>query len=258
MLALLSAVCIVALPVLSPLSAQDTTTTPPPPLVAPDTVYLEAPSLDADGLGFFERFYLDRLRLRGVGFSVGGVKPSQMEAASAIAVHADYGEIVPNWRVIFSATYWGSRFDDDAIGRYRDILGVVVNDPAGDDTIDIGPIRVQDIALAADARWSPQRFRSSFLRPYAGVGVTTHVLNAEGRAIDGTLVERALDNIAAGVSGAVGVDALLVRQFAVSMQLRYDLLSGARYGSLRLGGTYYFDRLRAIPPAVRRPAGADR
>jgi hypothetical protein len=51
-------------------------------------------------------------------------------------------------------------------------------------------------------------------------------------------VERALDNITAGVTTSLGVDLVLIRQLSIGMQARYDLLSGARFGSLRAVGTY--------------------
>ncbi|HET7459166.1 MAG TPA: hypothetical protein VFJ74_16065 [Gemmatimonadaceae bacterium] len=224
--------------------AQDTTVTRPAPV---------APARNPDDDSFFSRLGLDRLRLSGVGFALGGVKPSQMEATKAFTLEADYGEIVPHWRVVFVTDVWSSRLDSDAIRRYRDALRRVTVDPAGDDEFNIGTVRVSDIALGVDTRWSPQRSRSQFLHWYLGGGLAAHVLNGEGRAIANTFVERSLDNIAVGPSVAAGLDAVFFQHVTLGMQARYDLVSGARYGSLRAVGTYIFDRAPEPPKTNEAP-----
>jgi hypothetical protein len=227
------------------LAAQDTTRTPPPP---PSTGVAPATG-EEDGI--WSRLGLDRLRLGGVGVAIGGVKPSQMEPTTAFTVEADYGEFVPRWRVVFVTDVWSSRLDETAIRRYRDALRRVVIDPAGDDTFNVGRVRVSDIALGVDARYRPRRSRSEFFRPYLGVGVAAHVLNGEGRAIANTFVERSLDNIAVGPSFAAGLDAVFFQHVTLGMQARYDLVSGARYGSIRALGTYLFDRTPTRPRGGR-------
>jgi hypothetical protein len=187
------------------------------------------------------RFDLDRLRFRGLGVAVGLVKPAQMVSTETFAIEADYGEFVPRVRVVFSASFWGSHLDAETMGRYQEQLGEVIQDPTGDYTVSLGEVRVSDIALGVDGRWTPRRFRSTFIQPYAGGGLTAHVLNAEGRAIENTFVERALDNIAVAPTVLVGFDAVFFKQVALGMQARYDLVNAARHGSLRAVGTYYFD-----------------
>ena len=201
---------------------------------------------ETPGEPLFERLGLDRLRLTAVGMAAGVVKPTQMEGTQAYALHADYGELAPKWRLVFSATYWGSRLTDETVRTFADTLRRSVDDPTGDYTLDLGRVSVQDIALTMDLRWAPRR--TARLRPYLGGGVGAHVLNAEGRAISGTFVERALDNITAGVTASGGVDLVLIPQLSIGMQARYDLLSGARYGSLRAVGTYLL-RPRTVPAA---------
>jgi outer membrane protein W len=92
-----------------------------------------------------------------------------------------------------------------------------------------------------------------WLRPYLGGGIAAHVVNAEGRAISGTFVERALDNITAGVLGTAGVDAVVFQHVSLGMQARYDLLSGTRFGSLRLVGSYIFTPVRRPGIPARGP-----
>ena len=209
-----------------------------------DTI-VETPSL-------FERLNLDKLRLSALGTSVGRVKPSQTEATQAYGVHADYGRVAERWNIVFSVTYWGSRYEQETLRRFRDTLSNVIVDSTGDYRIELGEITISDIALGTELRWAPRRAASTVLRPYLGGGLAAHVVNAEGRAISGTFVERALDNITAGVIGVAGVDAVFFSHLSFGMQARYDLLSGSRFGALRVVATYVFDPL---PPAPGGSAG---
>ena len=174
--------------------------------------------------------------------AAGLVKPSQMVSTETYAIEADYGEIVPRVRVVFSAAFWGSHLTEATMRRYREQLGQVIEDPTGDYQLSLGRVRVSDVALALDGRWTPDRYRSTFFQPYMGAGIAAHVLNAEGRAIANTFVERALDNIAVGPVVLAGLDAVFFKQVAIGMQGRYDLVNAARHGSIRALGTYYFDR----------------
>jgi opacity protein-like surface antigen len=143
---------------------------------------------------------------------------------------------------VFNASYWGSKFTDKSVQAYADSLRNAIYDPTGDAVVLLGDITVSDIVLGADARRTYQP--SWWLRPYIGGGISTHIVNADGRLIDGTFVERATDVIAVGVAGTVGVNARVLRHIALDAQARYDFLSLARFGSLRVGASYYFDNPR--------------
>ena len=188
---------------------------------------------------WFERLGIDRLRFTSLGAQVGAVQPHGIEPTTSWSLYADYGEITPGWNIVFTATYWGSRFKDNLVREYADSLAEVIDDPTGDATVRLGDVRVSDIALAADARRT--YFRTAAFRPYLGAGIATHVVNADGRLIDGTFVERATDIIAVGIAGVAGVDVHFLRHIALGAQARYDFLSLARFASLRLGVSYYFD-----------------
>jgi hypothetical protein len=203
-------------------------------------VIMAAPAT-AYGQGLFERLNLDRLKLTAMGGSYGAIRPSQMEATQAYSLHADYGEIAERWRVVFNVTYWGSHYTEDIVRGFADSLGRSVDDPEGNAEVIASGVAVSDIAVGGDVRWmSPIRFVR--LRPYLGGNVSVHVLNAEGKLIQGTFMEQALDNIATGIAGVAGLDLVVFSHFSVGAQARYDLLSGIRYSSLRLAGTYLFDR----------------
>lgn len=186
-----------------------------------------------------ERLGIDRLRFSGLGAQVGRVNPYGIEPATSWTLQADYGEIATSWRVLFHATYWGSRFRDRNVRAYADSLRNAISDPTGDARVVIGDISVSDIVLGADVRRT--YYPSGWLRPYLGGGIATHVVNADGRLIDGTFVERATDVIAVGVAGSAGVNMRIMRHIALEGLARYDFLSLARFGSLRVGASYYFD-----------------
>lgn len=208
----------------------------------------------AEDGGLFERMRLDRLRLAAVGVAVGWARPAQVEPAQVYQLHADYGWLAERWRVVFVASYWGSRYTDETVARFADSLRAQIVDPSGDDTLDIGKIAISDITLGADLRWFPLGGRSTLLRPYVGGGIAAHVINAEGRFIAGTLMERALDDIATGMIVLAGMDLLVLPRLALGGQARYDLVSGARFPSLRVGATYHFDpraRRGRDPESVR-------
>ena len=189
--------------------------------------------------GTLERLGIDRLRLSTVGVTSGAVKPASIEGTTLVGVHADYGEVIPRWRLVFSATYWNSRYNDAVVRELADSLLAIVADPTGDATVDVGPVRVSVVSVAAEARWSPRSGRQRF-RPYLGGGLGVYALNAEGRGVSGTFVEDALDSFATGLSALAGSDLLLFPNLSLGVQARYDLLSGARYGSIRAGLSYVF------------------
>lgn len=182
---------------------------------------------------------IDSLRLRALGGLVGVAQPKDVERASTYTLVADYGEIVPGWRVQYSATFWNSRFTDAAVRRFARELDATIDDPTGDARVQLGQIDVSDIVVGVDL----QRVvaPTSWFTVWAGGGAATHVINADGRLIDDTFVERAVDNLVVGLAGAGGAEIILFRHLAIEAQARYDLLSLARFGSLRVGAHYVFD-----------------
>ena len=221
--------------------AQDTTTVVVPTAVQRDT------------LTILQRFNIDKLRLSALGLSLGAVKPTQVRTTQSFSLHADYGHIAEHWRVVFSATYWGSRYSAKTLKIFEDTLRKVIRDSTNDYQLALGRVDISDIALGSELRWQPARFTRTRLRPYTGLGIAAHVINAEGRAISGTFVERALDNITAGFLGSAGIDAYVLPRISFGLQARYDLLSGARFGSVRVVGTYLFDTGQPDLPGRRAP-----
>ena len=191
-----------------------------------------------DNSSLFEKLNLDKLRLSALGGSVGAMKPSQMHTTRAYSLHSDYGEIVPSLRLVFTATYWESRYTDKAVRRFSDQFRSNISDPSADDTLHEGRIKVSDIAVTGDLRYD--FWSTTNARAYLGGGLGAHVLNGEGKYISQTFIETSLDNIAAGVLAVLGGEIVAAQRIAVGVQGRYDLLSGVSYGSLRFTGSYHF------------------
>ena len=201
-------------------------------------------SLSAQSQGsWLERLGIDKLRFTALGAQVGRVNPQGILPTTSYSLQVDYGEITDGWRIGFNATYWGSRFKDRNVRAYADSLRNTISDPTGDAQVILGRITVSDIVLGADVRRT--YLSRAWLRPYLGGGLGTHVVNADGRLIDGTFVERATDIIAVGVAGFAGTSIRVIPHIALDAQARYDFLSLARFGSLRVGANYYFDTPRS-------------
>jgi hypothetical protein len=217
---------------------------------AQDTTVVTPPPTTARRASIFDLLNLDRLQLTSLGASMGAVRPANVVPTQLYSVQADYGEIADRVRIVFVASYWGSQYTRRSIRGLESALQEVVSDPAGDDTIRVGTVRVQDLSLGADVRWL--RWGSSFARPFVGGGLTAHLVNAEGRPVSGTFVESSLDNIAAGVAAFAGIDVALLPNLTLEMQARYDLFSGVRHASVRAGASYVFDVVRGPAPRGRR------
>jgi hypothetical protein len=185
----------------------------------------------------FERLNLDKLRLTALGVAYGPVFPSKSEATQSYGITADYGEITRNLRVVFSVGYWGSEFTNDVVDKLLRRLEQSIDDPTGDATLIPARVSISDISLETDIRWAP--YRLGFIRPYAGLGIGAHVINAESSLIADTFVESALDNIGTGLTGLAGVNLLAGKRVAVGIEGRFTLLSNVRFGTLRATGAFY-------------------
>jgi hypothetical protein len=195
-----------------------------------------------EAASLLERLGLDRLQFESLGAAVGRVDPTQVEAAQIWVITADYGEVARNWRVVFDVSYWESRLSDRTVQSFIDSLRKSIVDPTGDYSITRSRVPMYDVAFSGSVRWqsaSPVAFR-----PYGSFGLAAHVINAEGRLIKGTFVERALDNIATGLFVNAGVLFRPWGRVVGDAQARADLLSGYRSLQLRAGAHYLFGPLR--------------
>ena len=201
-----------------------------------------APRL-AEAQGFLDRLNLDRLQISSLGASFGKINPSQVSPTNLYGLSADYGEIERDWRVVFATTYWESRFRDNVVQAFVDSLQKSVTDTAA--RVAASPIKLYDVTFSLEGRYTPSR--SGDLRPFIGAGFAAHVINAEGKLIKGTFVERSLDDIAAGLFVDAGATLRVLPRFGIEGSARGDLLSGFRSVQLSGGALYYFGRLHTTP-----------
>jgi hypothetical protein len=194
-----------------------------------------------------QRLGHDKLQIASLGASAGRIAPTQVVPTNVYGISADYGEIAPSWRVNFASSFWSSRYRDAVVNQFIDTLQQNVN---GSATIEPSRISLYDVTIGTDVRYVPTY--SGELKPFLGLGVAAHVINAEGKLIQGTFIERSLDNIAAGFYVVTGVSFRLFKHVGVEGMARADLLSGFRSTQARAGATYYFGRVRGSPPPATK------
>jgi opacity protein-like surface antigen len=189
----------------------------------------------------FNQLNLDKLQLTSLGVSIGRILVSQAEQTGVYGVSADYGEFAPSWHIVFGVSYWESRFRDAVVQQFVDSLNKNLAG-AGDAHVVPSKISLYDVTFSAETRYTPTY--SGEIKPYVGIGVAAHVVNADGDLINGTFVERSLDNIAPGLFVTAGLSLRIVKHVGVEGGVRADLLSGFRSTQIRAGGTYYFGHVR--------------
>jgi hypothetical protein len=185
--------------------------------------------------------FLDRLQLVSLGVGTGSVSPSQIDPTTVFVLGSDYGEISPAWRVIFRTTYWTSQFKTSAVDAFADTLQKNLADPSAT-TVLRSPVKLYDVTFAIGARRILMP-RSDFT-PFFSGGLAAHVINAEGSLINGTFVERSLDNVASGAFAEGGFRVRLVRRLLIEASVRGDLLSAFRSIQGYAMGSYFFGEPR--------------
>ncbi|HEY4307033.1 MAG TPA: hypothetical protein VGM82_21355 [Gemmatimonadaceae bacterium] len=183
---------------------------------------------------------IDNLEIQSLGISFGRIVPSQVVPANIVSLQGDYGNVLPAWRVVFGASYWESRYEDDVVKAFADSLQKSLSDPNAH--VVVSPVRLYDVTFSADMRYTPQY--NGWVKPFGGIGIAAHVINAEGQLIKGTFVERSLDDIAAGLYATGGVSLQLLPHFGVEASARGDLLSGFRSTQVKVGAAYILGHRR--------------
>jgi hypothetical protein len=198
-------------------------------------VLVAARAPEARAQSVIEKLQLDRLQLVSLGRGAGSISPSQVDKTTVFGLSADYGQLSPAWRLQFRITYWESNFKQSVIQEFADTLQKSLADPTAT-TVKPSPISIYDAAFGLGAR--RLLMPAADATPFFTVGFAGHVINAEGDFIKGTFVERALDDIAAGLFGEVGGRVRLLRRVLVEGSVRGDLLSGFRSFQWMATGSY--------------------
>lgn len=189
--------------------------------------------------GILNQFSYDDLRLSGIQIDVGLIGASELVGATVGGLRIDYGRIAPRVRLLLGISYFRSQFDAASRRRFEARLDSIVN-PGTSDSINLGRIRLGDVIGDVDFQYVlPQ---GNGITAYVGVGMSVHLRNGSGSAINGTFVEDALDVITAGANGTIGFEFDLARAWRFTVEGRGMLSSGLTTASLRTGIMY---RLKA-------------
>ncbi len=187
--------------------------------------------------GVLNQFSYDNLRLSGIQLDAGLLGASDLTGATVGGLRVDYGRIAPKVRLLLGLSYFHSRFDQQAINRFERRLDSIVN-PSTHDSINLGRISLSD--LIGDVDFQLVFPQGHGITAYLGTGVSIHVRNGSGAAINGTFVEDALDVITAGLNGTLGFEFNLSPAWRFTVDGRGVLSSGLRTASLRTGIMYRF------------------
>jgi len=193
----------------------------------------------------FDAIALDRLQIQSLGLSAGWVNPSQLLPTKVYALQTEYGPVAAGWRATFGISFWDSRFRDGVVQTFVDSLQKSVTEPTA--RVEPSRITVYDVTFGLGLHYTPPNLNGD-VRPYFGFGAAAHGINAEGKLINGTFVERSLDEIAGGLFVNAGVTVRLIRHFGLEASVRGDMLSAFRSIQARVGGNYYFGRVRVMQP----------
>lgn len=174
------------------------------------------------------------LSFRGIGLDWGYLYPDRVEPTQSWALRFDLGYIGPGLRVVPSLSYWSSPLEAGEIADFTNRIEDLVRDQTGlQTTLDLGSIEYRDIALGVDAHvvWE----LPLDLLTYGGLGVTAHVINGEGPAIDGTFIEDLLDSVTPGFNLHLGGEYPITNRLRIYSVGRYEVMPDLRYFRVQVG-----------------------
>jgi opacity protein-like surface antigen len=205
-------------------------------IIALVTLLALGPSGRLAAQGVLNQFSYDNLRFSGIQADLGVLGASKLTGAIVGGLRVDYGRIAPHVRLLLGLSYFRAQFDQATRTQFEQRLRSLVIDPSGDDTIRVGRINWSDLAGDVDFQLVfPQGNKAT---AYVGIGVGIHLRNGSGRAINGTFVEDALDEIAASLNGMIGLEFHLSPAWRFTLEGRGMVSSGLSTVSVRTGAMY--------------------
>jgi hypothetical protein len=194
----------------------------------------------------------ENLQFRGIGADFGWVWPTQIEPTISVGVRADLGYVGPHVRILPAARFWSSKLKQSEVDRLASQIIKVCERQAGvvcPVALDLGEIRRSDLALSTDAHYvfDPQ----GPVVPYAGGGLSLHLLNGRGELIDGTFIEDLLDTVVPGLDLTGGLEVPVGGAVRLSGEARFVLTSDVKYVGIILGGMWTLPVPTAGPAPVR-------
>ncbi|HLZ46480.1 MAG TPA: hypothetical protein VKQ05_12460 [Gemmatimonadales bacterium] len=191
------------------------------------------PSARLSAQGVLNQFSYENLRLSGIQVDAGLLGASELKGTTVGGVRLDYGRIAPKVRLLLGLSFFRSEFDQQTINRFEARLDSIAHPST---PINLGRIRLSDLIGDVDFQFVfPQ---GHGVTAYLGTGISIHVRNGSGAAINGTFVEDALDVITAGLNGTMGFEFNLSPAWRFTVDGRGMVSSGLRTVSLRTGIMY--------------------
>ena len=171
-----------------------------------------------------EDYDSENLAFRGIGFDVGHIWPSNLDATTVYHLRVDLGYLGPGVRIAPGITYWRTSIEDSEIAAFEEQLGPGV---------DLGEIDLSDLALQLDAHfvWTTP----IDLLTYLGLGAGMHALNGQGERIDDTFIEDLFDSFMPGFSLIGGLEYNVIGRLRVYGEGRYTIVSDIMYPGISVG-----------------------
>lgn len=191
----------------------------------------------------------ENLSFRGVGLEGGWIFPNNVDPTYTLGGRVDLGFLGPGLRIVPTVTYWSSDLEEGEVAELEGRLESLVDEqsPPGSPPadIDLSPIEWRDLVIGLHGQfvWS----LPGTVHSYVGTGVSAHILNGKGPAIDGTFVEDLLDSVRAGINVHLGLEYAPHDRFRIYGEGRGEALDDLAYLELRLGAKLFLD---PTPPAL--------
>lgn len=175
------------------------------------------------------------LSFRGIGIDAGYLWPTRVDPTYSLGIRVDMGYAGPGLRVVPNFTYWSSSLIGSEVTELEDRISQLIEEQTGSppSTLDLGSIDWRDYALGVDAHivWDTL---FGFLT-YGGLGVSAHIMDGRGDAIEGTFVEDALDGVQAGLNLHFGIEYPVSERFRIYTVGKYEVMSDLQFFHVRAG-----------------------
>jgi len=195
-------------------------------------------------------FDYEHMEFRGMGLEVGYLFPTRVEGTPSYTVNFDLGYLGPGLRIAPSFTYWSAPFEGSEVATLEDRVASLVSRQTGapPPNVDLGTIEWTNYSLGLDAHvvWA-MPFN---LLSLGGLGVSAHVLDGSGAAIEETFIEDLLDSVSAGFNMHLGLEYPISDEFRLRGIGRYAVMEDMQYFSVGIGGQFLWGRL--VPGEERR------
>ena len=186
----------------------------------------------------------ENLSFRGVLAEAGYIFANNVENTEIFALRFDLGFLGPGFRIVPGVAYWSSPMARDEVDDFEVRLAALntlqggTSPPGG---FDLGRIDREDLVISLDGHYMWSVPLDLFL--WTGVGVSGHLLNGSGAAVNGTFVEDLLDSVSAGFNVHGGLEYPVTDRFRLYGGSKLEVLGDLRYVELRFGLSYIWGEL---------------